>query len=449
MSEKTKSDMKWWQLSLFGVGATIGTGFFLGTSIGIRISGPAVLLAFLVAALGTYFVFDALARMTSTDPQKGAFRTYAKKAFGPWAGFTSGWIYWSSELLIMGSQLTALSIFTRFWFPDVPLWVLATAYAILALIVLLIGVEGLNRVENLFAIIKIAAIIMFIVIASLGLFGVLGRQPDPNVPTTMNALIPVGIMGLWSGLIYAFYAFGGIEVMGLMASRLKNPKEAPKAGKVMLLLLTIIYLLAVGLALTLTPWRKFTSDESPFIFALDQFNIAFVPHVFNAALIIAGFSTMAAALYAITTILVTLAEDHDAPAIFAKKGILKVPTFALLLIIIGLIASIVTALVLPGKIYEYITTAAGLMLLYNWLFILASVGRIIKLTSLGRIKQAVGMILILAAVTGTILEDTTRPGFFISLSFVLLIGLISFVKQKKSKKNKETERSSLFEPEPV
>ncbi len=115
-SSSETSDMKWWQLSLFGIGCTIGTGFFLGSSIAIKMTGPAILIAFIIAAMGTYLVFDGLAKMTVKDPQPGGFRTYAKQAFGRWAGFSSGWVYWTSEVLIMGSQMTALSIFSRFWF---------------------------------------------------------------------------------------------------------------------------------------------------------------------------------------------------------------------------------------------------------------------------------------------------------------------------------------------
>ncbi|MFL6562623.1 MAG: amino acid permease, partial [Bacillus sp. (in: firmicutes)] len=165
-----KNNMKWWQLSLFGVGCTIGTGFFLGSGLAIKMTGPSILIAFTIAALGTYFVYDALSKMTSKEPLKGGFRSYAKKAYGRWAGFSSGWVYWSSEVLIMGSQLTALSIFSRFWFPNIPLWIFTAIYAVLGLTVILIGVKVLNKIENILAILKISAILMFIVIALLALF---------------------------------------------------------------------------------------------------------------------------------------------------------------------------------------------------------------------------------------------------------------------------------------
>lgn len=94
---KTKGSLTWWQLALFGLGTTIGTGFLLGSSLAIEKSGFSVLLSFFVAAIGTYFVFQALAKMIAEHPEKGSFRTYSRQAFGHWAGFSHGWVYWSSE----------------------------------------------------------------------------------------------------------------------------------------------------------------------------------------------------------------------------------------------------------------------------------------------------------------------------------------------------------------
>ncbi|CAM3741525.1 amino acid permease [Mesobacillus zeae] len=435
--------LKWWQLSMIGVGCIIGTGFFLGSGLAITMAGPAVLIAFIMAAAGTYLVFDALSRMSAKDPQKGSFRSYAKNAYGHWAGFTSGWVYWSSELLIMGSQLTALSIFSRFWFPDVPLWVFASGYAVLGLVVILTGTKGFEKMENIFAVIKVAAILMFLIIAALALFGIIhGRGNEFVAPGTFNDFFPRGFKGLWTGLIFAFYAFGGIEIMGMMAPRLKNKEDAPKAGKVMLLLLTSIYLLSISLAVTMVRFDEFNTRESPFVLALERYDLPVVPHLFNGAMIIAGFSTMCASLFAVTTMIVTLAKDGDAPKALANKGKLKVPHFALGLTTAGLIASIVLALAMPDKIYEFLTTAAGLMLLYNWLFVLFSYKRIIKLSGFQQIKQITGIVLIAFAVSGTLLDKGSRPGFFISLLFVGIIGLVLLIinmigKRKKSLNTRE------------
>lgn len=435
-TNKEDGHLAWWQLSLIGVGCIIGTGFFLASSIAIQMTGPSVILAFTMAACATYIVFEALAKMSANDPQKGSFRTYAKKAYGRWAGFSSGWVYWCSEILIIGSQLTAISLLTKLWFPKVALWIFALIYAICGLLVLFIGAKAFGKLESVFAVMKIAAIFMFIIIAVLALTGVIDGNPKDNIPSTLEGFFPKGILGFWSALLFAFYAHGGIEVMGVMAIHLKKKEDAPKSGKVMLGLLGIIYVTSLILALLLMPYTKFKDDKSPFVTALSGFNLDFFPHVFTAAIIIAGFSTMSASLFSVTTILTTLSEEGDAPAIFSKqtKKKFKMPLPAIALTSVGLILSIVTSLLLPDKVYQYITTAAALMLLYNWLFILAMYHRLVDTTKADKVKRVIGIILVSAAVSGALFHSTSRPGFFISLIFLSIIAIIVLFLRKKWKK---------------
>ncbi|KOR80224.1 transporter [Bacillus sp. FJAT-21352] len=440
-SGEQQGDMKWWQLSLVGVGCTIGTGYFLGSTIGIKTTGPSIVFSFVLAALGTYIVYNLLAKMTAADPQEGSFCYYANKAFGRWAGFSCGWNYWSSNILIMGSQLTALSLLSQFWFPKVPLWLFASGFAIVSIVVVLLGTKGFDRVENILAVIKTAAIVMFIIIAICavcGRFGLAGAKP-PSFPNTFNELFPKGLKGFWTSLIYAFYAFGGIEVIGLMAMQLKKKEDAPKAGTIMLLVLTIIYVVSLGLAVTMISLGAFSEKESPFVSALDSYHLTFFPHVFNGAIIIAGFSTMTASLFGVTNLLVTLSNDGNAPALFMQKikKFKDLPLPSLGLGALGLLGSIITALLLPGKIYEYITTSAGILLLYNWAFIILSSFKILENKMWSKITAVFGLLLILAAVSGTLLEKEIRPGFFISLLFIVIIGLAAvFMKFKVWNKNK-------------
>ncbi|MBY6036804.1 amino acid permease [Fictibacillus nanhaiensis] len=438
----TEGHLAWWQLSLIGIGCIIGTGYFLGSAVAIKLTGPSVVFSYLAAAVGTFIVYDVLARMSAADPQKGSFCAYSKNAFGHWAGFSCGWVYWISEMLISGSQLTALSIFARFWFPTIPMWVFAVIFSVLGLAVVLAGTKGFERAENIFAVIKIAAIFMFILLATLVIYGWFGGESlKLEIPDKKNLLFPNGVSGWWSSLIFAFYAFGGIEIMGLMAIQLKEKNDAPKAGSFMLIMLAIIYMASISLALLLISWRSFEEKQSPFITALEGFDLAFFPHVFNGALIIAGFSTMTASLFAVTNILMTLSETGDAPKIFTTKmgKKRKVPVPALGLTAAGLLFSIFLALLMPGKVYEYITTAAGLMLLYNWCFILLASRRLLKKDTSSSVKYIVGIVLILAAISGTAMHDTSRMGLFFSLGFIAVISLVLLKMKKKWENNKKSD----------
>ncbi len=95
-----------------------------------------------------------------------------------------------------------------------------------------------------------------------------------------------------------------------------------------------------------------------------------MPFILNVVLILAGFSTLVGSLFAVTSVLMNLAEEEMHLQCLLKKKKHLFP--ALILIIIGLGASILSALFLPKNIYEYVTTAAGLMLLYTWSLILLS-----------------------------------------------------------------------------
>ncbi|WP_226671071.1 amino acid permease [Metabacillus litoralis] len=431
--QSTTGNLAWWQLSLIGIGCTIGTGYFLGSSIGISVTGPSIVFSFLLAALGTYIVFNVLAKMTAADPQDGSFCYYAGQAFGKWAEFSCGWNYWCSNILIMGSQLTALAILSQFWFKDVPLWVFAAGYAILSILVVISGTNGFDKFENLFAIIKFSAILMFIILGCAALFGWIKGDSNPTgLPTSTGEIFAGGWKGFWASLIYAFYAFGGVEVIGIMAMQLKKKEDAPKSGKVMLIALTFVYILSLVLAVTLVATDAFHAEESPFVTALNEYNLAFFPHVFNGAIIIAGFSAMTAALYGVTNLLVTLSEDGDAPKFFSKKLKFKeLPLPSLALASIGLLASIITALLLPGKIYEYITTAAGILVLYNWFFIIISALRLLEQTFMKKAFSFIGLLLIVAAITGTLFEKAVRPGFFVSILFLVIILAICLIMKKK------------------
>ena len=435
---KEKKKLKWWQLSLIGVGCTIGTGFFLGSGLGIKLAGPAILLSFIVAAIATFIVYDALAAMSIDDPQKGSFRTYAKKAFGKPMGFMNGWMYWFSEMLIMGSQLTALSLFSRFWFPDIPMWVFASIFAVLGLLVIIIGTQLFEKIENISAIVKIAAILMFVIIAILGVTGVIGGKDSFDLPSSMKEFFPTDWKNIWSSLIFAFFAFGGIEVMGIMSMRLENKEDAPKAGRWMIICLTVIYLASLFFVVSILQWDQVNTDKSPFLSVMNLYNIKLVPHLFNSALIIAGFSTMTASLFAITTMLVTLSEDKDAPKFLSKKGRFAIPVPAFLVTAAGLALSIFLSLVMPDKVYEYFTTGAGLLILYNWLLILATYSKLIELKFWDKLKRNIGILFILLAITGTLFAKGTRGGFFVSIGFLTFVGLVTvFISMKRKIKEKK------------
>lgn len=326
------SGLAWWQLSLIGIGSIIGAGFFLGTSLSIETAGPAIIIDYLVAGITAFFVFSALAEMTVRDPATGSFRTYAKKAFGNSMGFISGWMYWSAGVLIMSSEVVALATFTKFWFPHVPLWIFTVIYAIIAFGINLLGVKNFGKIESLFAIIKLSTLIVFIIFGFLLLTHVISPYSvSLNGKNVFHPFTPTGIKGMWSALIFVFFSFGGIEVVGIASSELKNKNEVPKAGIGMLFALGAVYILSIFFVLYMVSWTDIDTSKSPFVTALTVFNIPYIDSIFNVIIISAAFSTMVGALFSVTNILNSIAEDGDAPKLFAERNKKGTPLKSLLL----------------------------------------------------------------------------------------------------------------------
>lgn len=431
--------MRWWDLALIGTGAVIGAGFFLGTALSIQLAGPSLLVLYILGGLTAFLVFNSLADMSLHDPQPGSFRVYARKAFGPCMGFISGWTYWLAGILIMSSEVAALSIFSSYWFPGLPLFVFAALYSLLALAINLLGVHDFGRIESLFGILKTSSLLMFIILGVLYIVGFINPLPHTApqpLPSTLMQWLPHGFKGAWPAMIFVLFSYGGIEVMGIMATELKNPKEVGRSGRVMLVALTLIYSIALLLALLMVPLSRISVAESPFVSALAIFNFGFVDSLLNLLIISAAFSTMVGALFAVTNVMVSLAEDGDAPGLLNQRSRRGVALPALSLSGMGLAGAVLLSFLLPNTFYEYLTTAAGVMLIMNWMIILSSQLKNNPLYVRQHLKeryQAPGypyssygaMSVIVLTIAGAMFIPLQRTGVIVSLALVLIIGLSS------------------------
>ncbi|MGI8313903.1 amino acid permease [Halobacillus mangrovi] len=439
--KKGNETISWWQLSLIGIGSIIGAGFFLGTGLSIKTAGPSVLIGYFIAGITTYFVFSALAEMTVNDTETGSFRAYAKKAFGHSAGFLSGWMYWLSGLLIMSSEIVALSTFTQYWFQNFPLWVFSIIYASLGFGINLLGVKNFGQIESLFAIVKVSTLVIFIGFGALILLGVL----EPNEASSLqdrgiSEWFPNGWKGLWSALIFIFFSFGGIAVVGVASSELKHKKNITKAGTALIFTLVSVYLLSLYIVVNMVDWEVIDDSESPFVTALSAFHLPYIDSIFNLIIISAAFSTMVGALFSISHVMVSLSEDGDAPKKLKEKNRRGVAVKSLLLTAGGLAISILFSYLLPDTMYEYVTTAAGVMLILNWGIILASH---IKLHPSYKDKQRfkafgypytsyLGIGLILLAISGALYHENERIGLLVSAILIAFIfGTYKVVFRKK------------------
>lgn len=113
------------------------------------------------------------------------------------------------------------------------------------------------------------------------------------------------------------------------------------------------------------------------------------------------------------------------------------------LAVFGLIGAVVAALLLPGKLFEYITTAAGILILFNWICIVLSNMRLLKQTVFSISGNIIGILLMLLAISGILAEKTGRPGFYLSIAFAAIIVLIAWLEKNRTKNRVALELKGL------
>ena len=215
-------------LTLMGLGTAVGAGLFLGVGVGIRAAGPAILVAYAIAGLIVIAVMRMLGEMAAAHPSSGSFATYGRMAFGHWAGFLLGWLYYFLLIMACGAELTGASAMMASWF-DVPQWIPGLIVVVILTAVNLAQVKGFGEFEYWFAMIKIAVIVGFLIIGVLLWLGVLPASGFVGFDNVRESgFAPNGIAGIAAGLLAVAFAFGGIEVVTIAAAESENPANNVK-----------------------------------------------------------------------------------------------------------------------------------------------------------------------------------------------------------------------------
>ena len=188
------------QQAMMALGGAIGTGLFLASGLAVNVAGPAVILSYVIVAGIALSLGRALTDMAVAHPTAGAFGVYAGMYVSPFAGYAVRVSYWLAQVVATGGQLVAASIYMAYWFPAVPgaVWVLAFALGLTWLNSRAVG--QLGAIEYWLVMIKIVAVVLFVGVAVLVVFGLMG-EPALGLRnlTAHGGFLPFGAAGVWLG----------------------------------------------------------------------------------------------------------------------------------------------------------------------------------------------------------------------------------------------------------
>lgn len=362
-------------LTMMGLGSAIGAGLFLGSGVGIHTAGPAVLVSYMIAGGLVVLLMRMLAEMATAVPASGSFSVYAETALGRWAGFTMGWLYWFMLIMVLGAEITGASQIMERWLPGVPGWVFGAVIVVVFAVVNLVGVKNFGELEFWFAFIKVAAIVAFLIIGVLLVFGLLpGTEP---VGTTYllgeGGFAPEGIQGIAAALLVVVFAFGGIEIVTIAAAEARDPQKAvARATNTIVWRILFFYVGSIAIMVTVLPWDSPALLESPFVAVLDVAGLQNASRVMEVVVVVALLSAFNANIYATSRMMYSLAGRGDAPAVLARVSGSEVPWVAVLLSVFFGFVSVFLNYLLPEALLEILLNAVGAALLVIWVFIAVS-----------------------------------------------------------------------------
>jgi lysine-specific permease len=365
------------QLTMIAIGGSIGTGLFMASGSAIHDAGPAgALLAYAAVGLMVYFLMTSLGEMASFLPVSGSFSTYSSRFVDPALGFAMGWNYWYNWAITIAAELSASTLLIKFWFPDSHSLLWSALFLALILGLNLLSVKGFGESEYWFAFIKVATVIIFIVVGTLMIFGILGGEAV-GLKNWMIGDAP--IHGGWAAILGVFmaagFSFQGTELIGVAAGESKEPqKNVPKAIRQVFWRILLFYVLAIFVISLLIPYTNpnLVNDsvenigQSPFTIVFDKAGLAFAASVMNAVILTAVLSAGNSGMYASTRMLWHLAKEGHAPRLFAKVNRKGVPIYALLLTTLVGMMAFLASIFGDGTVYVWLLNASGLSGFIAW-----------------------------------------------------------------------------------
>lgn len=372
-------------LNMIAIGGSIGTGLFLASGATIANAGPGgALLAYCLIGIMIYFLMTSLGELATHNPTSGAFFTYGSKYVEGGFGFALGWNYWYNWAITVAFELVAVQFIMKFWFPDIPGFYWSALFLAIVFGINALTVRGFGESEFFFSLVKVIAIIAFIVI---GIAMIVKIMMTPGMVTFNNwtkgeAPFVGGFQALIGVAMIAGFSFQGTEMVGVAAGESKDPKKTiPLAIKQIFWRILLFYVVCIFIIGTLVAYDdprllQAASDEnialSPFTLLYEQAGFAFAASLMNAVILTAILSAGNSGMYSSTRMLFDMAREGRAPKWFAKLDVRGVPMNALYATTAIAALCFLTTFIGEQEVFNWLLNMSGMCGFIVWLGIAIS-----------------------------------------------------------------------------
>jgi GABA permease len=366
-------------MTMIALGGIIGAGLFVGTGPILNQAGPATILTYLLTGIILILIMRMLGEMAVAQPSVGSFSDYSRMALGNWAGFSIGWLYWYFWAIIVGFEATAAAGILGQYIPNVAPWLISLILVLLLTATNLYSVGSYGEFEFWFAGIKVAAILIFIVLGALFVFGLWPGGRGGMGLTNLYAeggFFPNGGLAMFSGVVTVIFAFVGAEIVTIAAAESNEPERGvARATNQVIYRVLLFYVVSVFFVASIVPWdTKFAEEviRSPFTLAFERMGIPFAPTLMNFVVLTAVLSVLNSSLYTTSRMLFALTRHNDAPQFFLNTTRRGVPMWAILAGTSFGYVSVLLYYFFPEQIFTWLISASGAIALFVYLLIAIS-----------------------------------------------------------------------------
>jgi len=366
-------------VAMISIGGIIGGGLFVNTMVYISDMGPAVLVSYLLTGLIVLFVMRALAEMATARHGVGSCTEYSRFAMGNLAGYTFGWIYWYFWVVVVAYEAIVGAKIASQWLPGIPPWAIGLTLTALLTGSNLLSTRSYGEFEFWFSSIKVAAIIVFILVAASYAFGL-----NPTGAPTFNNLVndggfaPKGWSAVLVGVVSLVFTLVGAEITTVAAAESEaGEKIIAKLTTNLIVRMLLFYVLAIALIMAVVPWREVAAQKeigvmSPFTMALRTVGVPGAPTIMDAIILVAVLSCLNSGIYVGSRVMFGLSSRGDAPAFLRKIDRRGVPAAAIL------VASALSMLIIPldgpysQDLYSFLLNASGALMIFVYIGVASS-----------------------------------------------------------------------------
>src|ERR1700722_1095589 len=319
-------------LAMISIGGIIGAGLFVGSSTSIKAAGPAAFISYAITGILILMAMRMLGEMATALPKVRSFTEFARAGLGEGAGFVVGWLYWYFWVLVVPVEAIAGAKILEHWIPLPPLPIGVGLMTVMTCVNLM-SARSYAEFEFWFASIKVAAIVVFIAIATSYAFG----WTSPHGATFGNLVnhggfTPHGWIAVLAAVPTVFFAMTGAEITTIAAAESAQPGRAvARMSTTVILRILIFYVVSLFLIVSVTPWTLVRSGESPFTLALNTMHVPWAGAIMSAIILTAVLSCLNSAFYVSSRVLFILAERGDAPPSLVKLNARRVPVGSVLM----------------------------------------------------------------------------------------------------------------------